>query len=126
MKKISSIVSVLIVIAAIYWGFADLKPSLSKEETKVNTDFSLQNALNHLQKITQNTHFVGSQEHKKVQDYIVSEFEKLGLETGTIRSIINYRTKGGQFRKKEDFKKIMNRIAIACFLKFRIPIAFQS
>jgi hypothetical protein len=81
MKKISSIVSVLIVIAAIYWGFADLKPSLSKEETKVNTDFSLQNALNHLQKITQNTHFVGSQEHKKVQDYIVSEFEKLGLET---------------------------------------------
>ena len=81
MKKISSIVSVLIVIAAIYWGFADLKPSLLKEETKVNTDFSIQNALNHLKNISKNTHFVGSLEHKKVQDYIVSEFEKLGLKT---------------------------------------------
>ncbi|BDS13186.1 helix-hairpin-helix domain-containing protein [Aureispira anguillae] len=33
-------------------------------------------------------------------------FEKLGLSTKTIRSILNYRTKGGQFRKREDFKKI--------------------
>lgn len=33
-------------------------------------------------------------------------FEQLGLATNTIRSIINYRSKGGQFWKKEDFKKI--------------------
>lgn len=34
------------------------------------------------------------------------ELELLGLSTRTIRSILNYRTKGGQFRSKEDFKKI--------------------
>lgn len=36
------------------------------------------------------------------------ELEALGLPTNTIRSIINYREKGGQFRQKEDFKKIYN------------------
>jgi len=33
-------------------------------------------------------------------------FEALGLKPNTIRSILNYREKGGQFRAKEDFKKI--------------------
>jgi len=32
--------------------------------------------------------------------------EKLGLPTRTIRSIVNYREKGGQFREASDFKKI--------------------
>lgn len=35
-----------------------------------------------------------------------TDFEKLGLSTRTIRSIINYRNKGGKFYKKEDFKRI--------------------
>lgn len=33
-------------------------------------------------------------------------FEALGLANNTIRSILNYREKGGQFRTVEDFKKI--------------------
>lgn len=33
-------------------------------------------------------------------------FEALGLASNTIRSILNYREKGGQFRKVEDFQKI--------------------
>jgi competence ComEA-like helix-hairpin-helix protein len=32
--------------------------------------------------------------------------EQLGLKNNTIQSILNYRNKGGQFRTKEDFKKI--------------------
>ena len=34
------------------------------------------------------------------------DFERLGLSVRTAKSIINYRNKGGQFRKVEDFKKI--------------------
>lgn len=34
------------------------------------------------------------------------DFLKLGLSQKTAQSIINYRTKGGQFRKKEDLQKI--------------------
>lgn len=33
-------------------------------------------------------------------------FQQLGLSQKTAQSIINYRSKGGQFRKPEDFKKI--------------------
>lgn len=35
-----------------------------------------------------------------------ADFEKLGLSAKTAQSIINYRNKGGQFRKIEDLKKI--------------------
>ena len=35
-----------------------------------------------------------------------SDFLRLGLPAWTIRSILNYRAKGGAFRNKEDFKKI--------------------
>jgi len=34
------------------------------------------------------------------------ELQQLGLRERTAKSIINYRSKGGQFRKKEDLKKI--------------------
>jgi len=34
------------------------------------------------------------------------DFRRLGLSSRTIKSILNYRIKGGQFRKKEDFAKI--------------------
>lgn len=34
------------------------------------------------------------------------DFQKLGLPSRTAQSILNYRNKGGQFFKKEDFKKI--------------------
>lgn len=35
-----------------------------------------------------------------------NDFKKLGLENRTIKSIINYRNKGGQFKSPDDFKKI--------------------
>lgn len=35
-----------------------------------------------------------------------SDLQRLGLSPRTIKSILNYRAKGGQFRKKEDLEKI--------------------
>ncbi len=35
-----------------------------------------------------------------------NDFAKLGLETRTIKSIINYRSKNGRFKSPDDFKKI--------------------
>ena len=81
MKKISSVLSILIVFGTIYWGFSDLKPSLPKEESSLKTDFSIQNALEHVKKISLKQHYVGSKEHKIVQNYIVEELNKMGLET---------------------------------------------
>jgi hypothetical protein len=81
MKKISSVLSILIVLGVIYWGFSDLKPSLPKEESSLKTDFSTQNALEHVKKISFKQHYVGSEEHIIVQNYIVEELNKMGLET---------------------------------------------
>ncbi|HPI09297.1 MAG TPA: helix-hairpin-helix domain-containing protein, partial [Saprospiraceae bacterium] len=37
-----------------------------------------------------------------------NDFERLGIPKWTIKSILNYRSKGGKFRRKEDFQKIYN------------------
>ena len=81
MKKISTSVSLLIILGVIYWSFADLKPSLKTSKSIAKTDFSIDNALNHLKKISKEAHYVGSKEHKKVQNYIVSELQKMGFQT---------------------------------------------
>ena len=81
MKRFSTIVSVLIILGVIYWSFADLKPSLSSNKTISETEFSIDNALNHLKNISKEAHFVGSEEHKRVQNYIVAELRKMGFET---------------------------------------------
>lgn len=36
------------------------------------------------------------------------DFQRLGLPKWTIKSILNYRSKGGKFRRKTDFEKIFN------------------
>ena len=68
-------------MGVISWSFSDLKPALPKEKSTLKTDFSLDNALFHLKNISEKAHFVGSEDHKKVQDYIVAELQKMGLET---------------------------------------------
>ncbi len=80
MKKISSVVSLLIIIGVVYWSFSDAKPSLPKDEALVKTGFSLYTALEHLRNISAERHYVGSEAHKNVQNYIVNEFTKLGLQ----------------------------------------------
>ncbi|MFK8061494.1 MAG: M28 family peptidase [Polaribacter sp.] len=81
MKAFSSLVSVLIILSVIYWSFSDLKPTLPSQKNTSKTDFSIDNALHHLKKISEEAHYTGSQEHKKVQHYIVKELQKMGLET---------------------------------------------
>ena len=81
MKRVSTIVSILIILGVIYWSFADLKPSINTSKSNSATEFSLKNALNHLKKISKEPHYAGSKEHKNVQNYIVSELQKMGFET---------------------------------------------
>ena len=81
MKRVSTIVSILIILGVIYWSFADLKPSINTSKSNSATEFSLKNALNHLKKISKEPHYAGSKEYKNVQNYIVSELQKMGFET---------------------------------------------
>lgn len=81
MKRAASVFSVLIILGVIYWSFSDIKPTLPNKKLTVATDFSLTNALQHLKKISKKQHYVGSDAHKNVQNYIVTELNKMGLET---------------------------------------------
>ena len=77
-NKFPQVVSILILIAAIYYSFTSIMPS-QKSETNATTEFSTANALHHLKEITKKPHYTGSEEHIVVRNYIVAELEKLGL-----------------------------------------------
>ena len=81
MKSFRSYFAVIIIIFTVYWSFKDMTPSVSSPRTKIKTtDFSIDNALYHLKNISQKPHYTGSSEHKEVQNYLVDELTKLGLE----------------------------------------------
>lgn len=81
MKKYSVVLSLLILIGAVYWSFEALMPqNYSKADTPKN-EFSTERALTHVKAISQKPHYVGSEAHKTVREYIVSELQKTGLKT---------------------------------------------
>ncbi|WP_117883894.1 M28 family peptidase [Aureibaculum luteum] len=81
MKKYASAISFIIITTIIYLSFSSLMPKEKSDTTIPLNEFSSDRALVHLKEITQKPHFVGTTAHKKVQEYIVSELEKLGLTT---------------------------------------------
>lgn len=82
MKKTSTIIVLLLLILASYWSFEGLMPSYTADKTATpEQHFSTTKALDHVKRISQKPHGVGFEAHKEVRDYIISELEKLGLET---------------------------------------------
>ncbi len=89
MKKYSSILSLTIIIIAAIWGFYDAGPTWITSP-KDETNFSIENALSHLKEISKESHHVGTKSHKTVQNYIVSELKKMGLNpTIQTQTVVN-------------------------------------
>ncbi|CAM3392503.1 M28 family peptidase [Zobellia roscoffensis] len=81
MKRFSSTLSFLLLLAAIYWGFHTSMPVYEKDSSAPKISFSTDRALRHVKEISKEPHGIGFPGHKKVQNYIVSELEKMGLQT---------------------------------------------
>ncbi|OWW27063.1 peptidase M28 [Zobellia sp. OII3] len=81
MRKFPATLSFLLLVAAIYWGFHTSMPVYQEDSSTAASAFSTDRALKHVKKLSQEPHAVGFPGHKKVQDYIVSELEKMGLQT---------------------------------------------
>ncbi len=79
LSRNSQFISILIITITIFFSFFSIKPSFFNQ-SDVFSEVSIENALNHLKVITEKPHFTGSEEHNFVREYLVSEFEKLGLE----------------------------------------------
>jgi len=73
--------ALLLIILAIYWSYSALMPNkISSLDTDDNS-FSTQRALVHLKAISKQEHYLGSDAHELVRDYILKELHNLGLET---------------------------------------------
>lgn len=79
-KNLSIVTAYIIIIATIFWSLYSLLPrKISNFEVPLE-QFSTNRALVHVKEISKKPHFVGTEAHAEVRNYIVSELEKLGLE----------------------------------------------
>lgn len=81
MRKTPTVITLLLVILAIYWSLHSLIPQYTADNNSSETTFSTDRALLHVKEISKEPHSVGFPGHKKVRNYITTELEKLGLET---------------------------------------------
>ncbi len=81
MKKLASISTLLLIILAIYWSFKASMPSYKSDGDLPETSFSTDSALKHVKNISKEQHGVGFPAHSVVREYLISELEKMGLET---------------------------------------------
>ncbi|PKA82817.1 peptidase M28-like protein [Ulvibacter sp. MAR_2010_11] len=83
MKKFSAIISLLLIVGLIYYSFYSLMPSSGTPATIPATEFSTERALVPLKEISKAPHYLGSEEHERVRQYLVAQLESLGLEVQT-------------------------------------------
>ncbi len=81
MKKTTSVLTLLLILLAIYWSFKSQLPVYIQDADAPNTEFSTARALTHVKAIAQEPHGVGFDGHQKVKQYIIDELTSLGLET---------------------------------------------
>jgi hypothetical protein len=85
MKNFRLLGTFLLLLLAFFWSFWALMPSDKNDSIFNDYGFSTDRALKHVEQISLQPHGVGFPAHTTVRDYIISELEKLGLET-TIQS----------------------------------------
>ncbi|MEO8934654.1 MAG: M28 family peptidase [Xanthomarina sp.] len=73
-------ISLVLIMSAIYWSFSVLLPRNISTLNAPDNTFSTQRALIHLKEISKNPHYVGSPDHERVRNYLVTALEDLGLE----------------------------------------------
>nr|WP_317124971.1 M28 family peptidase [Flavobacterium sp. RSP49] len=67
-----------VTLALIYFT---MMPQWTSNDQGSLTEFSTQRALNHIKSISKKPHYVGSDNHEVVANYILKELKKLGLQT---------------------------------------------
>ncbi|PHS67471.1 MAG: peptidase M28 [Flavobacterium sp.] len=80
MKRFQPLLSFLLIIGLIYFSFYSLMPQNGEPATIPDTEFSSERALIPLKEITKAQHYIGTQEHERVREYILEQLKNLGLE----------------------------------------------
>ncbi len=77
---IKKAITLLLLILAVYWSFLAMMPSKISDVNTAENKFSTERALVHLKEISKAPHYVGSEEHTQVRQYIINELKALGLQ----------------------------------------------
>ncbi|TVZ16437.1 M28 family peptidase [Maribacter sp. MAR_2009_72] len=81
MRKTPTVLTLLLIVLAIYWSFHSLLPKYQTDMEVLQTNFSTDRALQHVQQLSLEPHSVGFPGHVKARNYIISQLNELGLET---------------------------------------------
>lgn len=77
----SSFLYAFFLVAITYFVYFATMPQIVPETEGSLSEFSTKRALKKLDNITKEPHYVGSENHKTVAEYLVKELQELGLET---------------------------------------------
>ena len=80
-KSYSSVLSVLFILAFLGFIFFTMMPQWTSDDDAPLAEFSTQRALEQVKNISQKPHFVGSENHEVVANYLEKELQNMGLET---------------------------------------------
>ncbi|WP_395077163.1 M28 family peptidase [Flavobacterium sp.] len=78
-KNSTSIVITFFIVGILFWVFYSMIPQ-NISNNQALSEFSTKRVLKTIEKIAQKPHYVGSENHEEVVEYIVSEIEKMGLK----------------------------------------------
>jgi hypothetical protein len=80
-KDYSPLLSVLFILAFLGFIFFTMMPQWTSDDDVPLSEFSTKRALEQVKNISQKPHFVGSENHDAVANYLVKELQNMGLQT---------------------------------------------
>nr|WP_255462781.1 M28 family peptidase [Flavobacterium sp. GP15] len=80
-KRYFSIIAILFLCFTLAFVFFTMMPQGTHDDEGMLTEFSTQRALTKVAEIAKQPHYVGSQNHEVVANYLVKELDDLGLQT---------------------------------------------
>lgn len=83
LRKLSPLLVLLLLILFIWFSFYSSRPQNISTREVPESEFSTLRAFDHVQRIGEVPHFVGSPAHSRVRTYIVNEMQEMGLEVQT-------------------------------------------
>jgi len=80
LNNLSTLLSFLFLAFMIYLSFKTLMPTKISDASTPETEFSTERALSQLKVISEKPHYIGSEAHQEVRQYLITQLELLGLQ----------------------------------------------
>jgi hypothetical protein len=81
LKKATNYLNLISILILCYLAFLPFKPINTQSYEIIEDTFFLDEALSHVKKLSQETHYTGNQNHQTIKDYLLKELQLLSLKT---------------------------------------------